>query len=79
MIEHCARDPVSAGERKRWLRVEALPDAALDLPPNDQDAFLRVACAGDDALHAEVTRLLAAGESPGDFLRRRSRRSAARR
>ena len=43
-----------------WPRVEAVLDGALDLPPEDRAPYLDEACAGDDALRAEVERLLRA-------------------
>lgn len=49
----------------RWARVEELFWAALDRPPAERSAFLDAACAGDDALHREVTTLLAADATAG--------------
>ncbi len=60
----------------RWARVNALFDAALTQPPAARAAYVRDACAGDDALAHEVIALLdslsqaeaAIGESAGDLL-----------
>ena len=52
----------------RWQRVEALFHEALDRPLAEREAFLRDACAGDDALYNEVTRLLDADEAPHSLL-----------
>lgn len=41
---------------------------ALELPAQDQDAFVEKACAGDDALRAEVQAMLAADRNQDDFL-----------
>ena len=40
-----------------WTRISALLDALLDLPPEEQAAYLDHACHGDDALRREVERL----------------------
>ena len=59
----------------RWDRVEALFEAAADLPESEWEAFLRSAAEGDEALAAETLALLrhgataeaAWGESAADF------------
>jgi serine/threonine-protein kinase len=50
---------------KRFRRVEALFHAALDRAPEQRDAYLADACAGDEALRAQVERLLAADAADG--------------
>ena len=45
-------------------RVRELFDDAADLPPSRREAFLAEACAGDDALAAEVRALLAYAGAP---------------
>jgi serine/threonine protein kinase/Flp pilus assembly protein TadD len=50
------RPPLTA---ERWRRLAPLLDAALDLPPEQRDAFVSVASAGDPALRADLERLLA--------------------
>ncbi|HEX6133036.1 MAG TPA: serine/threonine-protein kinase, partial [Longimicrobiales bacterium] len=45
-------------DRNRFARVEALFDAAMELPPDGWADFLADACAGDDDLRAEIERLL---------------------
>ena len=42
----------------RWWQVKDLLARALDLPTDEQAAFLRLACAEDAALHQEVADLL---------------------
>jgi len=67
---------------ERWHEVDRLFAETLDRPPAEWTAFLEEACAGDTALRREVERLLAAdqegsgflGSSPGDAIRRASRR-----
>ena len=50
---------------EQWQRIEQLLDAALDLPAEQRDAFLREACGADEALRAEVSGLLEGCEGPG--------------
>lgn len=45
---------------ERWSRVGALFHGALERPPAARASFLEEACRGDDALRAQVERLLAA-------------------
>ena len=51
--------------REQWHRIEQLLDAALDLPAEQRDAFVREACGADEALRAEVAQLLEGCEGPG--------------
>ncbi len=44
---------------KRWKQVDGVLQSALDRAPEERDAFLRHACAGDQALEREVRSLLA--------------------
>ena len=52
----------------RFRRVDAVFDAALDLPAADQTAFIDRACGDDAALREEVNRLLHAYRRSGSFL-----------
>ena len=52
----------------RWREVEVILDQALELPPDEVDAFLTRACEGDAELRAEVEELLAADRQAGEFL-----------
>jgi eukaryotic-like serine/threonine-protein kinase len=56
----------------RWPDLDALFVQALEAPPNERDAFLAAACAGDGELRAELERLLAAHRTSGSFLEDRS-------
>jgi serine/threonine protein kinase len=49
----------------RWQQVEGLYQAALEREGNQRAAFLREACAGDDALRQEVESLLAQEQGAG--------------
>src|SRR5580658_3265725 len=53
---------------EQWKRVDGLLQAALERPPADRAAFLRDACAGDEALEREVHSLLASQQEAGSFL-----------
>jgi eukaryotic-like serine/threonine-protein kinase len=55
-------------DRGRWQRVDALLDGALDLPRHERMVWLVSACAGDEELVAEVTRLLELAEREDDLL-----------
>jgi len=48
----------------RWRTLEPIIDAALDLAREERGAYVRVACADDDSLRADVERLLAAHDGP---------------
>jgi hypothetical protein len=45
---------------QRWARTKELFAAALEHQPEEREAFLRQACAGDEELRHEVESLLAA-------------------
>jgi len=53
----------------RWERISTLFHAASERSAEEREAFLRQACAGDDALYAEVRTLLAAEPHAGERLR----------
>ncbi len=55
-------------DAERWKRVDDLLQAALRLPAEQQEAFLREACAGDTPLVQEVMSLLRSQGELGDFL-----------
>jgi len=55
-------------DAERWKRVDDLLQAALRLSAEQQEAFLRQACAGDTPLVQEVMSLLSSHEKLGDFL-----------
>ena len=48
-----------------WSRVEQVLAAGLELPPQERQAYLDRACAGEPALRAEVSGLLAASGTSG--------------
>jgi hypothetical protein len=59
--------PVGVDERasissERWALLEPLIDAALDLPPEERDAYFDRASDGDPSLRAQLARLVAACE-----------------
>ena len=55
-------------DAERWKRVDDLLQAALRLPAEQREAFLREACAGDTLLSLEVQSLLRSHGELGDFL-----------
>jgi eukaryotic-like serine/threonine-protein kinase len=46
-------------DRERWKQIEQLYHSALNHEPDQRSAFLKQACAGDEALRREVESLLA--------------------
>src|SRR5664279_1573333 len=52
----------------RWHDVDRLLQAALEHTPATRSEFLRLACAGDQALEREVRSLLSSQEHAGNFL-----------
>ena len=62
----------------RWKQVDHLLQAALERPPKERDAFVRSACAGDEALEREVRSLLRAQQQAGSFLESPAIEAAAR-
>ena len=55
-------------DAERWKHVERVFQSALDLPPDEHDAFLKRNCAGDDALDRDVRALLRSAGAAGTFL-----------
>jgi eukaryotic-like serine/threonine-protein kinase len=53
---------------KRWKRVDELLQAALRVPLEQQQEFLRQQCGGDAELFEEVRSLLTSDRKAGDFL-----------
>jgi len=53
-----------------WERVKEVFQAALDRPPSERSAFLRVVCGSDNDLQTEVASLLDAHERAGSFAER---------
>jgi tetratricopeptide (TPR) repeat protein len=55
-------------DAERWKHVDRLFQSALDLPPDEHDAFLKRSCAGDAALERDVRALLRSAQEAGGFL-----------
>jgi serine/threonine-protein kinase len=53
---------------ERWRRVDELFHSALEREPAQRAAFVREACAGDEALQREIEKLIAAHEKDGSFI-----------
>src|SRR5579864_5469678 len=60
----------------RWRRVQELFEAAADLRPGQQAAYLATACAGDDELRREVEGLLRSDAEAGSFIEHAIRRGS---
>ena len=54
--------------RQRWLAIEPLLDAALDLEPSARSAFLDDVCSSDPTLRGELEALLASCDRGDDLL-----------
>ena len=54
--------------RERFQQIDRLFDAALDVAPNERDAFLDQACGPDAELRVRIRTLLDAHEHSGGFL-----------
>jgi serine/threonine protein kinase/Flp pilus assembly protein TadD len=55
-------------EPDRWLQIEQLYHAALELDESERAAYLAKACAGDEALRREVESLLESDAQAGEFI-----------
>jgi serine/threonine protein kinase len=65
-------------DSERWKEVDGLLQAALEHPPEEREAFLQQACAGDAALEREVRSLLVWEPQAGSFLESGAMQGAAR-
>ena len=55
-------------DSERWTKIDRLLDQAMERPREARNAFLAVACAGDDELRREVESLLDAQSHSESFL-----------
>jgi len=55
-------------ESERWLQIEKLYHAALELDAGERAAYLAKACAGDEKLRKEVESLLESDAQAGEFI-----------
>ena len=53
---------------ERWQQIERLYHAALERKPAERAAFLREACAGEDAVRSEIESLLGYQEQAAQFI-----------
>jgi serine/threonine protein kinase/tetratricopeptide (TPR) repeat protein len=65
-------------DSNRWKQVDRLLQSVLERPPEERDAFLRNACARDEALERELRSLLTAQQHAGNFLESPAIEAAAR-
>ncbi|HEY8461816.1 MAG TPA: GAF domain-containing protein, partial [Blastocatellia bacterium] len=55
-------------DSERWRQIDRLLEAAMDRDPEEREAFLAAACAGDESLRREVESLLRSDEAAGSFI-----------
>jgi eukaryotic-like serine/threonine-protein kinase len=55
-------------QAERWRRVEELYHAAMEQEEGQRPAFLKLSCAGDEALHVEVGSLIAYAKQTGRII-----------
>ena len=55
-------------DSERWKQIDGLLQSVLERSPEERDAYLRQACAGDEALEREVQSLLTAQQEASGFL-----------
>src|SRR5215469_5885538 len=55
-------------DSKRWKQLDNVLQSALARLPEEREAFLRRACAGDEALEREARSLLMLQDEAGSFL-----------
>lgn len=53
----------------RWTKIETLVEQALELPPEEQAAFIQKECGADEKLKKEITSLLQYKEQAFSFIR----------
>lgn len=53
---------------ERWRKIEAVFQAAIDLPENERNSYLEAECGPDDELRREVERLITSDESAEEFI-----------
>ncbi len=53
---------------EHWKKVEEVFESALQQPPSERSAFLRVACEGDESLRNQVETLLLSLDRAGSFM-----------
>jgi len=59
---------MKATQERNWTEVTHLFEAALEMLPEERNAFLERACAGDAELRREVQSLLDADAEAGHFM-----------
>lgn len=54
--------------QERWREIKGIFQAAVELDPSEQDAFVEQACSGDEALRLRVKSLLSSDEQEWELL-----------
>jgi hypothetical protein len=52
----------------RWQQIEAVFQTAVDLKASERQAFIEMACGGDQDLRSEIEKLMADYESADSFI-----------
>src|SRR5262245_49600670 len=78
MVTAATRWKTRVMERDRWKQIEPLYHAALERGPEEREAYLEQACAGDADLRREVADLLACDDPDDDFFQSPAIEIAAR-
>lgn len=55
-------------ENERWQKIERIYHDAAEIPPDERQKFLHLACDGDESIRKEVLSLLAASGGTEEFL-----------
>lgn len=62
---------------ERWQQIKGIFEAAVELDPSEQDAFLEQACSGDEGLRLRVKSLLSSDEQEWELLEKPAFEAAA--
>ncbi len=62
---------------ERWQKINEVFQSAVDLKPDEQDAFLKEVCGDDESLRQQVKTLLAANDEAGNFINENAAKDAA--
>lgn len=55
-------------DAKRWKKIDAIIDAALEIPASEREKFVALNCKNDESLKKEILELLAAHDESENFL-----------
>ena len=58
----------ATGSRSRWLEIDRIVDAVLDMAPDERAAYIATTCSHDATLQSDVERLLRSCDAAADYL-----------